>query len=112
MGRRSNFARLDRDAYATIDPRAYPPLLPHLRGVKTFAEPCAGDGHMVRALEEHGLICQWSSDIAEGIDALGFQPRRDFAEGLAELAGWVAQQQAHDKVAEARKELEERGLVA
>ena len=32
--------------------------------------------------------------------------------GLAELAEWVARQEAEDRVVEARKELEMRGLVA
>jgi dTDP-L-rhamnose 4-epimerase len=59
-----------------------------------------------------GDIRHCFADITKAHDELGFEPRRDFAEGLAELAGWVAQQQAHDKVAEARKELERRGLVA
>ena len=59
-----------------------------------------------------GDIRHCFADISKARADLGFEPRRDFAEGLAELAGWVARQQAHDKVAEARKELECRGLVA
>jgi dTDP-L-rhamnose 4-epimerase len=43
---------------------------------------------------------------------LGFAARQDFGEGLAELAGWVAQQTATDNVAKMRAELEQRGLVA
>jgi len=43
---------------------------------------------------------------------LGFRARRDFDEGLAGLAEWVAGQQAEDRVGKARAELEERGLVA
>lgn len=35
-----------------------------------------------------------------------------FGEGLAELAEWVARQEAHDHVAQASRELEMRGLVA
>jgi dTDP-L-rhamnose 4-epimerase len=45
-------------------------------------------------------------------DELGYAPRRNFSEGLAELAEWVAKQEATDRVHEARKELEARGLVA
>ena len=37
---------------------------------------------------------------------------KDFDEGLAELAEWVAEQEAQDRVDEARAELEARGLVA
>ena len=36
----------------------------------------------------------------------------DFREGLGELAEWVASQTADDRVAQARAELEKRGLVA
>ena len=45
-------------------------------------------------------------------ERLGFAARQDFGEGLAELAGWVAQQTATDNVARMRQELEARGLVA
>jgi len=45
-------------------------------------------------------------------ETLGFEPAEDFSAGLAELAEWVAGQTAEDRVAEARRELEARGLVA
>ncbi|MBW8745674.1 MAG: SDR family NAD(P)-dependent oxidoreductase [Sphingomonas sp.] len=45
-------------------------------------------------------------------DRLGFRARQDFQQGLAELAEWVAQQTAHDRVEQMRAELEARGLVA
>jgi dTDP-L-rhamnose 4-epimerase len=45
-------------------------------------------------------------------DRLGFRAEKDFEEGLAELAGWVAEQDAVDRVDQARGELEARGLVA
>lgn len=51
-------------------------------------------------------------DIAKARAELGYAPAKDFAEGLAELAEWVARQEAQDRVAEARRELETRGLVA
>jgi dTDP-L-rhamnose 4-epimerase len=59
-----------------------------------------------------GDIRHCIADIGKIRRELGFQPRRDFSEGLAELAEWVAQQEAEDRVQEARKELEMRGLVA
>ena len=59
-----------------------------------------------------GDIRHCIADIGRIQAELGYQPRRDFAEGLAELAAWVARQQAVDRVAEARRELEARGLVA
>jgi dTDP-L-rhamnose 4-epimerase len=43
---------------------------------------------------------------------LGFRAQKDFDEGLAELAEWVASQSADDRVDQARSELEARGLVA
>ncbi|MFD2501059.1 NAD-dependent epimerase/dehydratase family protein [Rhizorhabdus histidinilytica] len=45
-------------------------------------------------------------------ERLGFQASRDFGEGLAELAQWVAERTAVDRVDHARAELEARGLVA
>jgi dTDP-L-rhamnose 4-epimerase len=59
-----------------------------------------------------GDIRHCIADIAKIQRELGFAPQRDFSEGLAELAEWVARQQAQDRVADARKELEARGLVA
>ena len=46
------------------------PLIPHLRGIRTFAEPCAGDGALVRHLEAISLRCVYSGDIRSGQDAL------------------------------------------
>lgn len=51
-------------------------------------------------------------DITKARAELGYRPTKDFAEGLAELASWVAKQEAKDRVADARRELETRGLVA
>src|SRR3954470_7394681 len=51
-------------------------------------------------------------DGTKAAERLGFRATRDFQEGLAELAEWVAVQTADDRVEEARAELEARGLVA
>ncbi|QAY76764.1 NAD(P)-dependent oxidoreductase [Sphingosinicella sp. BN140058] len=51
-------------------------------------------------------------DGSKSADVLGFRARKDFQEGLAELAEWVAVQTADDRVEQARAELEARGLVA
>jgi dTDP-L-rhamnose 4-epimerase len=59
-----------------------------------------------------GDIRHCIADIGKARSKLGFKPQRDFSRGLAELAEWVARQQAEDRVQEARKELEMRGLVA
>ncbi len=52
------------------------------------------------------------ADIGLARERLGFAPRRTMRETLPELAEWVGRQQAVDRVAEARRELEQRGLVA
>lgn len=59
-----------------------------------------------------GDIRHCFADISKAERELGFRPAMDFDEGLRELAGWVAQQEAVDKAEEARQELEARGLVA
>ena len=51
-------------------------------------------------------------DIDKAMEELGYEPQADFKAGLAELAEWVARQQADDRVGAARSELEARGLVA
>ena len=59
-----------------------------------------------------GDIRHCISDIGKAVAELGYRPQEDFGAGLAELAAWVAEQQAHDRVNDARNELEARGLVA
>jgi hypothetical protein len=72
MGKRSDFERREADFYPT--PRAAVlPLIPYLRGIKTFAEPCSGDGDLVRHLESFGLHCSYSGDIRNGQDALALE---------------------------------------
>jgi dTDP-L-rhamnose 4-epimerase len=51
-------------------------------------------------------------DGDKAVERLGFRAYKDFDEGLTELAEWVAGQTAHDRVDEARAELEAKGLVA
>lgn len=48
------------------------PLVPFLRAdnVKTFAEPCSGNGHLVRHLSKYGFQCFHQSDIKFGSDGL------------------------------------------
>jgi hypothetical protein len=69
MGKRSNFERREADFYPTPQ-AAVAPLIPYLRKIRTFAEPCAGDGDLVRHLEAHGLRCVYAGDIRTGQDAL------------------------------------------
>ena len=62
MGKRSDFERLPRDFYPTPF-EAVPPLIPHLNGIRRFAEPCCGDGRLVRHLESFGLACVYAGDV-------------------------------------------------
>lgn len=62
MGKRSNFDRVERDYYPTpFD--AVVPLFAHLPAGCSFAEPCAGDGRLIRHLESQGHICAYACDI-------------------------------------------------
>ncbi|ESR25306.1 NAD-dependent epimerase/dehydratase family protein [Lutibaculum baratangense] len=59
-----------------------------------------------------GDIRHCFADISKAREVLGFAPLRGFDEALSELTEWLAQQKADDRVAEARRELEARGLVS
>ena len=56
MGKRSAFERRAGDAYPTPI-EAVLPLIPHLRGVRNFAEPCAGllQGRRQRAYRDRAV---------------------------------------------------------
>lgn len=69
MGKRSNFERRKADAYQTPWAGAKP-LIPYLTGIRTFAEPCAGEGRLIRHLQREGLRCSYQGDIKTGQDAL------------------------------------------
>jgi hypothetical protein len=71
MGKRSDFARRERDFYPT-PVAAVEPLIPHLPERFTYIEPCFGDGALVRALSSFegvahgGRFCpmlEYASDI-------------------------------------------------
>ncbi len=64
MGKRSSFERRDRDFYRTPI-EAVAPLIAHLPAGE-FAEPCAGDGALVDAIEhlsKRRVRCVWKADI-------------------------------------------------
>ena len=72
MGKRSDFARRERDFYPT-PVAAVEPLILHLPERFTYIEPCCGDGALVRALSSFedvahdGRFCptlEYASDIA------------------------------------------------
>lgn len=55
--------RRARDYYPTIDARAIPPLMEHVRPGTLFAEPMAGANDLVQLLCDAGLVCEWAMDI-------------------------------------------------
>jgi dTDP-L-rhamnose 4-epimerase len=59
-----------------------------------------------------GDIRHCFADTSKAERELGFRAKAEFLEGLGELAEWVSRQKARDRVAEASRELEARGLVA
>ena len=64
MGKRSEYVRKERDFYPTpFD--AYKPLIDHLPKEQFgFAEPCAGDGTLIKHIENStNGWCSWASDI-------------------------------------------------
>jgi dTDP-L-rhamnose 4-epimerase len=58
-----------------------------------------------------GDIRHCFADIGAARRLLGYEPQTDFQEGLRQLARWLEGQVARDRVAEARAELESRGLT-
>jgi hypothetical protein len=81
MGKRSslpprNAEHHTRDFWAT--PRKpVLPLIPHLHSVRVFAEPCCGEGDLIKHLESFGLRCGYRGDIATGQDAFA---RNDYGD--------------------------------
>ena len=59
-----------------------------------------------------GDIRHCFGDASLAAEKLGWRTEADWKAGLAELAAWVADQTADDRVDEAKSELEARGLVA
>ena len=58
-----------------------------------------------------GDIRHCFSDISKAKTILNYEPQVSLEEGLIELAHWLKDQQAEDKVAQARNELAVRGLT-
>tara|TARA_B110000211_G_scaffold59770_1_gene67260 strand:+ start:2390 stop:2920 length:531 start_codon:yes stop_codon:yes gene_type:complete len=71
MGKRSDFERVERDFYPTPI-EAVLPLVFHLPDFGLFAEPCAGDGRLVRHIEQlTDLKGYWMTDIEPLCDSVG-----------------------------------------
>jgi len=58
-----------------------------------------------------GDIRHCFADISRAREILGYEPKVTLEAGIAELATWLEGQVAHDRVAEARAELQARGLA-
>lgn len=86
-----------------------------VREVATALAAALGKSGMEPEIANKGRIGDIRHCFCDGslaADKLGFRATKDFGEGLAELAEWVASQTAVDRVDQARAELEKRGLVA
>lgn len=66
MGKRSDFKRISKDKYMTWDPRPVRALQPHLPPRITYAEPCAGNGDLVKSMKWYGHDCVYACDIQPG----------------------------------------------
>ncbi len=58
-----------------------------------------------------GDIRHCVADIGKARRLLGYEPRVKFEDGLKELVAWVKSQRADDRVEQARRELQARGLI-
>lgn len=76
VGKRSDgaFKRRKNDAYNTPASPVLA-LVPHLKKGTKFIEPCAGRGHLLSHLQDHGHECVYASDI----DADNSPPKRSEA---------------------------------
>lgn len=83
MGKRSDFARRERDYYPTPK-AAVLPLLPHLKPQTRFIEPCAGDGTLIRHLSDAGHLCLQAWDLEP--QGIGIQ-KADALEASPNLKG-------------------------
>jgi hypothetical protein len=72
MSKRCSTYKRRKDDFYPTPLRAVLPLIPYLGGITSFAEPCAGDGRLVRHLESFGVRCVYQGDIRSGQDALAF----------------------------------------
>jgi dTDP-L-rhamnose 4-epimerase len=58
-----------------------------------------------------GDIRHCYADISLAREILGYEPQMKLEDGMVDLAAWLGRQTAHDRVAEASRELASRGLV-
>ncbi|PTW53898.1 hypothetical protein C8N35_11518 [Breoghania corrubedonensis] len=85
MGKRSAFARVEKDFYSTIDPRAVAALLPHLAPETRYCEPYAGAGDLIAHLGAAGHVCTARYDVDPRFD--GVERRCALTLGRADARG-------------------------
>ena len=74
MGKRSNFKKIEKDAYMTTDSRAIRPFFEHYQeSMFTYYEPCVGNGDLIKLLNP--LKCVGFSDTEK--DARNYQYNTD-----------------------------------
>ena len=66
MGKRSQFERIPQDKYMTTDPGPVRRLQPFLKPHTIFAEPCAGNGDIIKQMKWFGHRCSYACDIEPG----------------------------------------------
>ena len=89
--RAPQFIRRKHDAYDTPF-AAIPALLPHLKPMTFYAEPCVGSGALVEHLARHGHTCVFSCDIQQGLDAMDLRPEHTrTAEAVITNPPWTRQ---------------------
>lgn len=63
MGKRSDFPKVEKDAYMTTDKRAVRPLLDYYKGIPfSYYEPCVGEKDLINLLAGFGRVCVGHSD--------------------------------------------------
>lgn len=64
MGKRSNFKRIPKDFYETPY-EAVQPLLPFIKYVRRYCEPCAGGGKLLRWLGDSDHLLRYASFVSD-----------------------------------------------
>jgi dTDP-L-rhamnose 4-epimerase len=86
-----------------------------IEDVALLLADCMGRGELTPEFigkARAGDIRHCFADLSHARRVLRFEPRRSLADGVPELAEWLARQSATDRVQDARRELEARGLVS
>lgn len=77
MGKRSNFPKIDKDAYMTTDSRAVRPLLNYYGDKKLcYYEPCVGKGDLIELLDS--WWCVGHSDLEKDARIFQYKTSADY----------------------------------